>query len=238
MRDLEQPAPFILAGPTTVGKSEVAKHLADQTGGTIVNADKYYLYASENFTLGLGLNKHELNDGRSRALFGALDPYAPLPSQPEFLGMIDNAVNDLHARGEKAIIEGCSYRFNTALIERYGVENAVCLTWADRDMIQDRMGRRVDELVKQGLYEETERAMLNGYEGTFPMTSMMYRPGIEVIKGNITAEEARMRMVENGFDNAFEHDEWYARIAGLARIVHDTHFPERTAACISAHFEL
>ncbi len=228
-------SPLVLAGPTTVGKSDVARELADRTQGVILNADKYYLYANRLFQIGLGLVPGELNDGRQRELYGVLSPETPLPSTEDFLSMTDAAVKRAHHMGQLAIIEGCSYRHNMALIHRYGAERSVSLTWADRDGVSARVDSRMRKLIALGLYEETQRALDAGYEHTYPMTSMMYRPAIQVVRGVITKDEATTRIAENGMGNAMEHDELYASHTGLARFVHSRGHESRTANLILNH---
>lgn len=53
------------------------------------------------------------------------------------------------------------------------------------------------------------------------MTSMLYRPAMAILDGQIDIDEAVRRMRENGLDNALEHDQWYGQTAGLRRVAHD-----------------
>lgn len=214
-------SPIVLVGPTTVGKSEVAAALADGRPSVIINADKYGLYAASEFEIGFGLSPGELDDGRNRDLYGVLAPFDELPSPKEYAAMAKEAIERAHAAGRTAILEGCSYRYNMALIGALGVDRAVNLTWADPSGLEDKVESRARYALEHGLLEETQQALDAGLHGSIPMTSMLYRPATQVLAGTIDIEEAARLIRENGLDNARQHDKWYSQVTGLYRIAHD-----------------
>lgn len=223
-------SPIIIVGPTTVGKTDVAHALAAEIDPVIVNADKYGLYADGNyFEVGLGLKPGELYDERDRRLVGCLSPSEPLPSPEAYAHMAGEAVNGIHSLGKVAVVEGCSYRYNQALINYFGVSHAVNLTWAEKAALPDVADQRFVDALAWGLLDETQRALDAGYEGTVPMSSMLYRPAIRLLRHEIDAEEARRLCLENLLDNALEHDGWYAATPGLRRLIHHRQQPIQTA---------
>ena len=67
---------------------------------------------------------------------------------------------------------------------------AFCLT-ADKDVLIDRINKRVDMMVKAGLFEETEALLKSGVpKDAQPMTSIGYRECVEFFEGLLTKEEA------------------------------------------------
>lgn len=231
-------SPVVIVGPTTVGKSEVANELADRFSAVLINADKYGLYQRPEFAIGFGLAPGEIDDARERELYGVLDPTDPLPSPSAYAEMAADAVDRVHSLGKLAVIEGCSYRYNMALIGRFGVERAVNLTWAAKDGLEAKVAERAQSAFKWGLLDETQHALDAGLDGTVPMTSMLYRPALEVLNGTIDIDEAIRRASENGLDNALEHDQWYSEVPDLWRIAHDRKQVGLTVDAIAEHFNL
>ena len=119
-------SPIILVGPTTAGKSDVAEAIADITDGTIITADRGYMYAKRDLLwLGLGLKPNELDDGRDRRLYGSLAPLAPPLEPAEYVERVQTEVDEIHSNDGVAVIEGCTRRYNMALMEHYGVNHAL-----------------------------------------------------------------------------------------------------------------
>lgn len=230
-------SPIILAGPTAVGKTDIANELADRTDGHLITADKFYLYAGEFFMTGLGLEPGELEDGRSRHLYGCLEPTDPILPTEDYLAQAVDAIDAVHADGHVAIVEGCSYKYTTALIGYYGLGHAVDITWTDRSTLPQTVTRRIDSLVGMGLYEETEHALKAGYANTYPMSSILYRPAIQVVRGAITHEEAVASMTVPWLQDAHKNDDLYAATVGLRRLVHDRSQVGPTVRAIENIFE-
>ena len=217
----EVASPIILVGPTTVGKSEVAIEIANRIPSVLINADKYGLYARPEFAIGFGIDPEEFDNNHQRELYGTFSPFDPLPTTEAYVELAKGAVERTHALGNLAVIEGCSFRYNMALLDHFGIQHGVNLTWISREGLEDKVAERARKAFDNGLLTETERALAAGYGGTVPMTSMLYRPALRVLSGEITVDEAIDRIKENAFDNIFEHDAAYADTSGLHRIAHD-----------------
>src|SRR5688572_18473187 len=128
-------SPIIIVAPTTVGKSDIAASLNDQLPNVHrVNADKYGLYADgDYFEVGFGLKPGELDTIDRPHLYGSLIPSDSLPSPKAYGEMAWAEVQAIHALGGIAVVEGCSYRYNQALLRRFGTEHGINLTWANRE---------------------------------------------------------------------------------------------------------
>lgn len=230
-------SPIILAGPTTVGKTEIAKELADRTSGQIINADRYYLYAGKHFMLGLGLEPCELTDGRQRQLFGNLHPHDTVPSPEEYVAMADQAVNLTHAAGCIAIIEGCTYDYLSPLMKHFGLHHAVNITWANKQGLPMSLEKRAQRTFKQGLYEETQNAIDAGLADAFPMTSIMYQQTMRVLRKEASQAEAIDCMVVSALETAIESDGHYRNTVGLRRFAHDRSNVGQTVTDIQSHLQ-
>jgi tRNA A37 N6-isopentenylltransferase MiaA len=218
---IEAISPIILIGPTTVGKTDIAKALVDSTDGHLINSDRHYFYAGETFSLGLGLEHGELEDGRQRHLYGGLGPNDAPPTPEEYIEQVAIEVDAIHSLGGVAVLEGCTRRYAMSLMDYFGIEHAVSITWDSRKGLDAMVRKRLAALSQAGLYEETEYAMNLGYEHTFPMSALMYRVASKVVRNELTLVEAEDRMVKEWIDIATAHDDIYAGIPNLARIEHD-----------------
>jgi tRNA A37 N6-isopentenylltransferase MiaA len=167
--------------------------------------------------IGLGMKPDELQDGVSRHLYGILEPTDPVPSTEEYLQQAVQTVDRVHASGNMVIIEGCSYSYTEALIGHYGIQHVVRLTWKPEDRVRlvQYITARFDELVESGLYDETRRALDKGYEDTYPMSSLLYRPAIQVVRGAISHEGATRLTITEWLAAAIRTDSLYAKIPAL-----------------------
>lgn len=219
------PSPVILVGPTTAGKSDVAAAISDMTGGTIITADRGYMYADPDlFWLGLGLVPGELDDDRPRRLYGTLNPLDP-PLEPEdYVARVRSEVETIHSVGGIAIIEGCTRRYNRALISQFGFGHAVGISWPSAAALHGKLVRRVETLVGLGMYEEIEAALKAGYGEAHPMTTLPYIHGLRVLSGQETRPEAEAAMAERLALISIEHKESYdaMAISGLRSVVHES----------------
>jgi tRNA A37 N6-isopentenylltransferase MiaA len=196
-------SPLILTGPTMVGKTSIAATFltpADALGMStgVVTADKYYLYAGKDFQLGLGLLPDDLEEGRRAHLVGSLQPHDPLPSPAQYVLMAAAKVDELHAAGKMAIIEGCSFSYTMAALGHFGVSHAVhIIPPLLEHKVKFDIAEKLRTLWTLGLEDETRRALNAGYEYTYPMSSIIYRPMIQFIKGNLGRAQAFNRILHS-----------------------------------------
>ena len=100
---MKTPSPFIIAGPTAVGKSDIAVAVAERTGGEIVGADAFQVYR------GLDI----LTAKPSPALLARVPHHLvgeiPL-TRPwdvaQWLAAARERIADIHARGRRALVVG------------------------------------------------------------------------------------------------------------------------------------
>lgn len=216
------PSPLILVGPTTAGKSDVAAAISDMTGGTIITADRGYMYAKPDLLwLGLGLVPGELDDGRPRRLFGSLEPHDPPLNPMDYVKQVKSEVNAIHAVGGLAIIEGCTRRYNFELMHQYGLDHALGISWQSETTLHSKLTRRVQAAVELGMYNEIEAALAAGYSDAHPMTTIPYIHAINVIAGREERPSAEAAISDELAQVSRNHREAYAAIDGLEWFIHE-----------------
>ena len=117
MSTIDRPVLFVL-GPTAVGKSALALHLARAFDGEIVSADSRQVYR----LMDVGTAKPSLHERASvpHHLIDILDPDQEF-SLANFLELARQAVRDIHSRGKLPIAVGGTGQYLCALFEGWRV---------------------------------------------------------------------------------------------------------------------
>jgi len=112
-----QPRPLLLAGPTAVGKSEIAARLAETLGGEIISVDSMQVYRG----LDLGTAKPSAED-RARVPHHLLDvvDLAGSFDAAQFVRLAHRAVADIQGRGRVPILCGGTGLYFKAFLEGLG----------------------------------------------------------------------------------------------------------------------
>ncbi len=107
-----------MIGPTAVGKTETAIHLAERFNGEIVSADSRLFYRG----MDIGTAKPTLAE-RQRVVHHLVDVAEPdeVWSLGAFKEAAHNAIVDIHARGRLPFVVGGTGQYVTALIENWSV---------------------------------------------------------------------------------------------------------------------
>jgi tRNA dimethylallyltransferase len=112
------PSPFLfLAGPTAVGKSEIALLLAEKLGGEIISVDSMQVYRG----LDIGTAKPPFSD-RARIphhLIDVVDLSEPFDAA-QFVRLAREALSEIYARGRTAILCGGTGLYFKALLDGLG----------------------------------------------------------------------------------------------------------------------
>ena len=128
---------LFIVGPTAVGKSALAVHLALRFGGEIVNADSRQVYRG----MDIGTAK-PLPDDRARVPHHLIDIVEPDQefSLPRFLELARSAIQDIHGRGGLPIVAGGTGQYVWALLEGWQVPEVPPDPRLRRDL--EEVGRR------------------------------------------------------------------------------------------------
>ena len=111
------PRPLLIAGPTAVGKSEIALLLAEKTGGEIISVDSMQVYRG----LDIGTAKPSPAD-RARVrhhLIDVVDLQEPFDAA-KFAALAHQAVADIQSRGRVPILCGGTGLYFKAFLEGLG----------------------------------------------------------------------------------------------------------------------
>jgi len=93
----------ILQGPTASGKSELAVHLAENTGAEIINADSMQVY--RRMDIGTAKPSGELLHRVPHHLIDLVDPDQPF-SAADFRREAETSIKDIVARGKRVVVSG------------------------------------------------------------------------------------------------------------------------------------
>ncbi len=85
------------------------------------------------------------------------------------------------------------------------------LNW-EREILYDRINRRVDEMVRQGLIDEVKMLLENGLtEGTTAMQALGYKEIVQALRGRISMEEAIDAIKQGSRHYAKRQLTWFRR---------------------------
>jgi len=114
---ISHPRPLLLAGPTAVGKSEIAMRLAERLGGEIISVDSMQVYRG----LDIGTAKASPAE-RARVPHHLIDVVDLTESfdAAQFLQLARRAVADIQARGRVPILCGGTGLYFKAFLEGLG----------------------------------------------------------------------------------------------------------------------
>ena len=112
-----QPRPIFLAGPTAVGKSEIALHLAEKIGGEIISVDSMQVYRG----LDIGTAKPSAEE-RARVPHHLIDVVALNETfdAAQFVRLANAAVTDIQSSGHIPIFCGGTGLYFKAFLEGLG----------------------------------------------------------------------------------------------------------------------
>ena len=105
-----------------------------------------------------------------------------------------------------------------ALPKRYEALTVV-LNYADRAALYERIDRRVDEMVRQGLFEEVEALLNSGLsDQCTAMQAIGYKEAALAVRGDLSREEAAALIKQNSRRYAKRQLTWFNRYEDALRI--------------------
>lgn len=92
---------------------------------------------------------------------------------------------------------------------------SIGIDWG-RELLYDRINRRVDEQINRGLLNEVKSLVMKGYHDKIPaMSSLGYLEFMAYLKGKITLEEASENMKRNTRNYAKRQLTWFRRYTDI-----------------------
>ena len=111
---IPHPRPLLLAGPTAVGKSDIAALLAEQLGGEIVSVDSMQVY--RDLDIGTAKPSPEERARVPHHLIDVVDLTEPFDAA-QFIGLAHRAVAEIQGRGRLPIMCGGTGLYFKAFLE-------------------------------------------------------------------------------------------------------------------------
>ena len=221
---------IVILGPTAVGKSSLAMHLARAFKGEIINADSRQVYRR----MDIGTAKPSAED-RSHVrhhLIDILDPDQDF-SLAIFLELAHRAIQDIHARGVLPIVVGGTGQYLWALLEGWQVPH-VPPNAELRQQLEEKAGRegtealhrelaKVDPEAASRIDPHNVRRVIRALEvyGSTGMPPSTFRhkeppPYRALIIGLTMSREALYCMIDQRVEEMLEHG-LLAEVQGLLR---------------------
>ena len=217
--------PVLITGPSTTGKSGLARHLMDVHGCEAINSDKFYLY--RGCQVGSLRNALPASERDRCWLFGVLGPETHRWEAPIFCHEVRRVLGLVESRGALAVIEGCSFSYNSALLKSGLVRTAVALCWPPAFDLEAHLHERAGHLLSQGLVVETERLLARYPDHVYPLEKgVYYRNLVQYLRGRVSLEAAQEQIADQLAEIAVDQLARYRRETGLLWIEVDPNQPE------------
>jgi tRNA dimethylallyltransferase len=143
----ERPSIIIIAGPTGVGKTDMAIALAEPLGAEIISADAMQVY--RHMDIGTAKPSQEQQARVRHHLIDVVDPDEPF-SAALYKTMADAAVQDLYQRGHPAFVVGGTGLYIKALTR------GLFPSQGESGDVRQRLRKEVETLGLEALYERLQ----------------------------------------------------------------------------------
>jgi len=105
-----------------------------------------------------------------------------------------------------------------------------------REKLYERIDRRVDSMIEQGLLDETRHLLQNGYAPTLPaMTSLGYREMIAYLQGEMAWDDAMEKMKTETHRFVRHQYTWFRKMGGIQWFDMETEPLESIREAIAGH---
>lgn len=202
---------IVIVGPTGSGKTSLGIRVAKQFGGEIISADSRAIYRGMN----IGTAKPRKDYRKMDALtpgpfdfwvegiphygFDIVDPDEHFQAF-DFKEYAEKKIEEIAAQGKVPIVVGGTGLYVSGLVDNFDFEGGSAGEpkfdvlqigiKLDREVMYERIDKRVDEMVEEGLVEEVQK--LNDKYGCEikSMTGIGYRQICEYLNGEVSLEVA------------------------------------------------
>jgi tRNA A37 N6-isopentenylltransferase MiaA len=225
---------FILAGPSTTGKTDIAFAIAEELGGELINADKFYII--RGFPTMTGLPNFLDHPSIKHHLYQIADPNEKVINSEEFSGMVMGTESEIIRRGNLPIIEGCYHQFTRVLLDSEREHILIGIKWRSLSCLEDRVRQRVETIFESEGIKEVEQGLKNGWRDTYVMKKgSMIKPAVEYLDGNISLTAAKEKAVA---DITYAALKAYRRFLDIPEIRWIENDPEKPQQAIDQILEI
>ncbi len=209
---------IVIVGETASGKTALAIEIAKSFNGEIICADSRTVYRG----MDIGTAKPTRAERKviKHHLLDIVEPDEKY-NVAKFKKDALTAIEDITSRGKLPIMVGGTGLYIDSVIFDYDFDNKtmselrpntlVIGIQRPRDDLKQRIGQRVEEMIKKGLVEEV--TMLGNKYGwdNEAMKSTSYRAFAEYVQGKISLEEAKQKFIRNDVLFAKRQRTWFRR---------------------------
>lgn len=110
-------------------------------------------------------------------------------------------------RALEVAMQGDAQAMNSTPSEHYAYK--LFVLHADRDVLYERINKRVDVMLASGLVEEVERLLESGYGDTQAMRAIGYKEVVSYIEGRVTEERMRETLKQHTRQFAKRQLTWF-----------------------------
>jgi tRNA dimethylallyltransferase len=180
---------IVILGPTGVGKTDLAIHLAKRINGEVISADSRYFY--RGMDIGTAKPSHEELDGIPHYLIDVADP-DEVWSLGKFKREAVRHIDQIHARGRTPLLVGGTGQYIRAITEGWVVPELR----PDRKM-REALNNWAEEIGAEGLYQRLKVIDPAASENILPGNVRRTVRALEVIfhTGKLFSEQRRREPV-------------------------------------------
>lgn len=230
------PRIVVVAGPTGVGKSDVALELAEHLGGEIVGADSVQLY--RHLDIGSAKPTREERARVPHHLVDVLDPREPYTAA-DFARDAADAIGDIRSRGAVPLLVGGTALYVRALVE------GICEAPGEATEVREALARRAEAEGWPALHGELARRDPVAAERIHPNDRVRIERALEVALtggGAMSTRQAEHRQAPPRFRALhlalnIPREELYARIDLRVEIMLDGGWFAEVEALLDAGYD-
>ncbi|MDO4508124.1 MAG: tRNA (adenosine(37)-N6)-dimethylallyltransferase MiaA [Candidatus Saccharibacteria bacterium] len=223
---------IVILGPTGSGKTDVSIKIAKEIGGEIISADSRAIYKG----MDIGTAKPSGEEQAGIPHFG-LDLVEPGErfTVADWKKYTEEKIKEIHSRRNVPIIVGGTglyvdaliydYKFKGPTGEKIGdLEQKSCSdrkevkgdfliigVKTERDMLRDRLKKRIDKMFDQPLYDEVKKLVQKYGWGSGAMKSNIYEYAWAFLEGKLTLDEAKEKSFYEDWHLVKRQLTWFKR---------------------------
>lgn len=214
---------LLIGGPTAVGKSDFALKLSKKLKMEIISADSVQVYKELN----IGTSKpskeetnicihHLINEVSFKDKFNAFD----------FVSLSRKYIEEIASRGNLPVIVGGTGLYMESLLFAYSFKKEkennesvydynLYVLEQDRQKLYDKINRRVDLMLENGLLEEVKKLMELGLdENDQCLQAIGYKELVAYLKGNCSFDDAVEKIKQGTRNYAKRQLTWFRHMNG------------------------
>lgn len=188
-----QPKAILVTGPTGAGKTDFMNTILGEFENIeIINMDSIQTF--DHFKIGSGRADVQLQNTH---LYGYQNPMDGKPVD-KHMNLAREKVQQFESQGSHSLFEGGSLTYLPYLMATYKL-NIIGIYSDDLDWVFNKMQKRTQWFIENGLIEEVESALKLGYEGSYVLTEerVVYVPVLEYLRSNISLDQLQVTIRDN-----------------------------------------